>query len=71
MKNIAILAVCAATLAGCGSAGGNYSPVLANGNDISFVTRGSTSCPGIEESYNPIYERYPMRCGPQAQAIPR
>jgi len=71
MKNIAIMAVCAATLAGCGGSGGNTSPVLSNGTDTSFLLQGVNNCPGIATSNNPIYDRYPLRCGPQAQAIPR
>jgi hypothetical protein len=71
MKIFVFLAVSTAGLASCGTTGGNNSVLLNNGNDVRFLQQGSTSCPGIAASNNPIYERYPLRCGPQSQVIPR
>lgn len=71
MKTIVTFALCAATLAGCGYTGGNNSAFLNNGNDVSFLQQGTGGeCPGVADSNNPIYERYPLRCGPQTQVIP-
>jgi len=70
MKTYLALSVCGVVLAGC-SASGNNSAFLNNGNDTSFLQQGSSSCPGVAQSNNPIYDRYPLRCGPQAQMIPR
>lgn len=76
MKTFVTMAACAVMLAGCGgttaSTGSlNNSGFLSDGTDTSFLMQGTTSCPGIAGSGNPIYERYPLRCGPQAQVVPQ
>jgi len=70
--NMILMAVSAAALSACGAvASGNNTGFLDNGRDVSFLTDGRNSCPGVAQSNNPIYERYPLRCGPQSQVIPR
>jgi hypothetical protein len=67
MKITLIMAACAITLSGCGAGGGNSSAFLNNGNDVSFLRDGANGCPGVNGSANPIFDRYPLRCGPQTQ----
>ncbi|MCF2869586.1 hypothetical protein L0664_00785 [Octadecabacter sp. G9-8] len=71
MKHYIFAAFCAASLSACSVTSGNSSAFLNNGNDVTFLNQGSSSCPGVASSNNPIYERYPLRCGPQTQVIPR
>lgn len=71
MKTLAILTTCAVVLTGCSTSGSNSGIFLNDGKDVSFLSDGANSCPGVAASANPIYERYPLRCGPQAQVIPR
>jgi len=68
MNRFAAFSLCAVVLSGCAVASGNNTGFLDNGNDVSFLQNGVNSCPGIAAaSGNDIYERYPLRCGPQAR----
>jgi len=69
MKTLTVMFTCTLVLTACGSTDNGL--FLNNGNDTSFLRDGANSCPGVIASNNPIYERYPLRCGPQAQVIPR
>ena len=71
MKSILIGLAVASTLAGCSGNLRSNSAILNTGADVSFLRQGVSSCPGVAQSNNPIYEQYPLRCGPQAQVIPR
>lgn len=70
--NFLLMTLCAGSLAACGAVStGNNTGFLDDGKDVTFLQQGATSCPGVIDSGNPIYERYPLRCGPQTQVIPR
>ncbi|SLN26599.1 hypothetical protein [Pseudooctadecabacter jejudonensis] len=67
MKRIFGLLAVGVALSACAPTGNN-SVFLDNGNDVSFLRTGATACPNIGTEVSP---RYPMRCGPQQQVIPR
>lgn len=66
MKNFVLMAACAFGLSACAVASGNNTGFLDDGKDVSFLRDGVNSC-GNLAGINPIYARYPMRCGPQTQ----
>ena len=78
MKNFLLVTTAAGLLSACATVSDNHSGApsgnfnnqgfLYNGNDINFVTQGTTGCP--EEGVLGL-PGYPVRCGPQQQVIPR